>query len=96
MAKIVTTLPDSVLGTNNYKFDFYITNTGTQKIQLDLQCATEPELEWKVIAQKVISNIQVTKNKNTILSGTLFAPVGSGTSVGVDGAWAKDSVFVSY
>lgn len=89
----VIPIADSALGTTYYKFDFYVLNTDTRKMQLDLKCL---DAQMIPIAEKVIPNVLLVKNKKTILSGTLFSPVGNGTTVNVDGAWKTDSIFVSF
>lgn len=86
------TIPDSLRGTMDYRFEFYMINTDTIRTTLHLKCMDAME---QVIASKDVL-VLLVRNKNTAVRGSLFAPVENGTTIDLDPDWTADSIHVEF
>jgi hypothetical protein len=82
------------IGQNNYKFNKYIINTSTP-VSVIINCYDATN---NIIATKTIANVQVYKNKRTLLTGKLFTPniPESAFSVTVDEEWNTETDTVNF
>jgi len=86
-------VPDSAKGRTNYRFEFALMNSGTQKVEIAFGVGDGNKHS---LGSKSVRGVVLEKNKKTVLKGALFPPAGKNTVISADPNWKPDSIVVTF